>query len=744
LGSGVLVSAEGHVVTNSHVVDLTELQNDVETEENTQGIDLQIQPYFLIYVVDGTDDDPDPRYRAILIPAANQPEFDLAVLQITGDEDGRALRRPLGDDRLPVALAPANSAETRDPVHVFGYPTFGNDAFTDFVATTIDVVDGKIRSFERGVGGANARLIYIDATVSAGSSGGAVVDDSGLLIGVVSQARSAAVGGSVAVAVPIDLVRAVLNAAGWTQPTPSPASAIATPTSTVSPTMTPTETPIRTLADSLTGNLTYGVEIAGQWDIYAYDFATNTSAPLAADPNSDELAPSYSHDGSKIAYVSDASGSRQAWVMDADGANPILVTDAPAHISYVAWTADDESLIVTASDEASDGYLAIVPATGGALQPFGPPGIIGFATVADDGRVAFVQFRGGDHDVLIANPSGEVIAALAETGEEEDAASISPDGSRVAYQVGLKGARRIEVVSTQGGPVERVGPYSRDDSNPVWSPDGMMIAYAASSGAATDGNADEIWVVTPGGGLPVRLELKLPSFDQLWYLTWGPSVTRTSPTPVPTPTSTPSPVPFTPSPSPTPVVTPPLTELFPDVLPLVHATCFRVESEGEFTLEELVSQFPDSEAAAAQLRGWDWEENAYRAFACDNPPLGDAGYVYISLHRFGNPSAAPAAVDYFAVSLAEDTTLTYATAPAVGDYAVAFSGPAVNGEEFTLHTSSGGLVIRVTGVSPSGLPIGDVVAVAEAILTAQRGAPQAVTLQPQSAPSGPTSVSLPA
>jgi S1-C subfamily serine protease len=246
LGSGVLVSAEGHVVTNSHVVDLTALHNDVETEENTQGVDLEIQPHFLIYVVDGTDDDPDPRYSASLM--TDHPEFDLALLQIAGDEDGRGLRRPVSDDRSPVALAPANSVATRDPVHIFGYPAFGSQSFDDIGATTIDVVDGRIRSFERGVAGANARLIYIDATVSGGSSGGAVVDGEGQLIGVVSQARGGAAGGSAAVAIPVDRVRAVLNAAGWTEPapmlspTPTPTSATATPTATSLPMPTPVPT----------------------------------------------------------------------------------------------------------------------------------------------------------------------------------------------------------------------------------------------------------------------------------------------------------------------------------------------------------------------------------------------------------------------------------------------------------------------------------------------------------------------
>ena len=216
LGSGVLVSDDGLILTNSHVIDMTMLQNDLEDTENAQGIDLEIEDEFVIHVVDSADDDPDPGYSATVV--VDRPSLDLAVLKIVGDEDGRLLRRPVGEDRSPVALAPEGEVGIRNPVHIFGYPVFGRASFAGIGATTIDVVDGRVRSLERGAGLGNVRLIHIDATVSGGSSGGSVVNDDGQLIGVVAQALGGATGGSEAIAIPVDRARPVLADAGWVEP----------------------------------------------------------------------------------------------------------------------------------------------------------------------------------------------------------------------------------------------------------------------------------------------------------------------------------------------------------------------------------------------------------------------------------------------------------------------------------------------------------------------------------------------
>jgi S1-C subfamily serine protease len=146
VGSGVIVSPKGYIVTNNHVV-----REDFPCR---------------VRFVDGSE------YVAVI--RGRDPDSDLAVLEI--DAKGRELQ--------PIAFADSDQVRVGDIVFAVGSP-FG---YTHTV--TSGIVSAKHRRLEMGQ--AYEDYLQTDAAINPGNSGGALVNLRGELVGV----NSAMVSGS--------------------------------------------------------------------------------------------------------------------------------------------------------------------------------------------------------------------------------------------------------------------------------------------------------------------------------------------------------------------------------------------------------------------------------------------------------------------------------------------------------------------------------------------------------------------
>lgn len=137
LGSGVIMSTEGHIITNFHVI---------------EGADE-----ITVALFDGRDEE------ATLI--GSDPESDLAVLKIN-----------LPDDIAPATINSSNNNDVGDVVLAIGNP-FG-------VGQTVTM--GIISAKGRNRLGLNTYEDYIqtDAAINPGNSGGALINAYGELVGI--------------------------------------------------------------------------------------------------------------------------------------------------------------------------------------------------------------------------------------------------------------------------------------------------------------------------------------------------------------------------------------------------------------------------------------------------------------------------------------------------------------------------------------------------------------------------------
>ncbi len=164
IGSGVIVSPEGYILTNNHVV---ERMDDIE-----------------VMLTDGR--------KASAKVIGTDPDTDLAVLKIDLE-------------RLPVILfGNSEQLQVGDAVLAIGNPFGVGQTVTSGIVSALGRNQLGINTFEN--------FIQTDAAINPGNSGGALVDAAGSLVGINSAIYSRS-GGSLGIgfAIPVSTARLVMD-----------------------------------------------------------------------------------------------------------------------------------------------------------------------------------------------------------------------------------------------------------------------------------------------------------------------------------------------------------------------------------------------------------------------------------------------------------------------------------------------------------------------------------------------------
>ena len=137
IGSGVIFSNEGYIVTNLHIL-------------NSQNINVKL--------------DNGKNYPASIIGI--DKNADIAVLKISTD-----------DELKPINIADSDNLKVGDRVLAIGNP----------YGIGISVSNGIISATGRDYGNPYLQLIQTDAAINPGNSGGALINENGNLIGINSK-----------------------------------------------------------------------------------------------------------------------------------------------------------------------------------------------------------------------------------------------------------------------------------------------------------------------------------------------------------------------------------------------------------------------------------------------------------------------------------------------------------------------------------------------------------------------------
>jgi dipeptidyl aminopeptidase/acylaminoacyl peptidase len=229
--------------------------------------------------------------------------------------------------------------------------------------------------------------------------------------------------------------------------------------------------------------------------------------------NAPVSSPRWSPDGRYLAFLSarDEDAKTQVWLLDRRGGDAHPLTEVKDELSGYAWSPDGKKLVLEMSP--GEGEESTADGTAKSLAKAPKPIVIDRTHFKED-REGYLTAASRTQLYLFDLDSKKIEPLTTDKNFEDSDPVWSPDGMRIAFvsdhskDPDLSGTNDIFVVDARAGATPRkiVSAYEPGGQHLAWSPDGKLIAYLVGLEPKYNAYGQSRLFITPvDGGAPRAL-----------------------------------------------------------------------------------------------------------------------------------------------------------------------------------------------------------------------------------------------